>query len=244
MLGRQLTDFGLPLWSGMTVAGLVLLAVLRRRSGGILLLAVGLPLATMIVLGREVLPRHTVVALPALLMLGGAGIGVAIDRLTKAERQRLVGVAIGAGALGVGFVPFALTAYGTPELNPYPRAVWTQYFSEHSAGYGLREAVEALPQMVPAELPIIASMTADSCRRTNFHAVSGREMNCADAPGLTEMQAALADPGEAYVVVETATGARFPEDAEALGATAEQVAIYPRPGADGQPVRLWRLTRG
>jgi len=42
--------------------------------------------------------------------------------------------------------------------------------------------------------------------------------------------------------VDFATGAHFPQDADALNAQAEQIAVYPRPGADGQPVTLWKLT--
>jgi hypothetical protein len=44
-----------------------------------------------------------------------------------------------------------------------------------------------------------------------------------------------------YVLVEVVTGAQFPRDAEQIGARAEQIAVYPRPGDDGQPVSLWRL---
>jgi hypothetical protein len=123
-----------------------------------------------------------------------------------------------------------------------PQAVWTQYFSEHSAGYGLREAVEALPQTT-GDAPVVASMTGDSCRRANFYAVAGKEMLCTDAPGLNVMAEKLRESGTIYVVVESVTGATFPADAAAMGATAEQIALYPRPGADGQPVTLWRLER-
>lgn len=244
MLAAQLTGFGIPIWSTAMVAGLILLAALRPRDGGILLLAVGVPLASIVVLGREVLPRHTVVALPALLLLGGAGIGLAVERMIKVKMRRQAASVIVAAALALGFVPVALTAYTSPNQLPVPDAIRTQYFSQHSSGYGLHEAVLALPQTIqPDDAPVIASMTGDSCRRANFYAVDGMALICADAPGLPEIQAALEDSTVVYAVVEYATGARFPQDAEALDADAELIATYPRPGADGQPVTLWKLTR-
>jgi hypothetical protein len=241
-LAAQLTGFGAPIWSIALVAGLALLLALRRRDGGILLLAVGVPLASIVVLGREVLPRHFVVALPALLILGGAGIGVAVDRWRQSAAQRRIALAGVSLLLAIGFAPFALQAYTAPDQLRVPDAVRTQYFSEHSSGYGLREAVRALGETISDDSLIIASMTADSCRRANFYAVAGLSLVCADAPGLGEVRVALEVSTVAYVLVESATGAHFPQDADALDAQAEQIAVYPRPGADGQPVTLWKLT--
>ncbi len=241
-LWAQLTGFGVPIWSALLLIGLALLLALdRTRRGWTLLLVVGLPLASIVILGRGVLPRHFVVALPAALLLGGAGIGLAVDRWLKSRGRPIVLAGIGL-ALAVGFVPFALTAYASPDQLAVPQAVWTQYFSEHSAGYGLREAVQAFPQTVgDARIPIIGSMFPDSCRRANFYAVDGLTMVCADAPGLPAIQAALAQSPVVYVLVEQVSGAQFPQDApEAL---ATPIAVYPRPGADGQSVTLWRLDR-
>jgi hypothetical protein len=87
-------------------------------------------------------------------------------------------------------------------------------------------------------------MTGDSCRRANFYAVNNLRMQCvSEAPGLPEIETALKDHAEVYVVVDFATGAHFPQDAQALGAQAGQIALYPRPGTDGQPVTLWKLTK-
>ena len=244
MLGSQLVGFSLPIWSLALLVGLALLLILHPRKGGLLLLAIGLPLASIIVLGHEVLPRHYVVALPALLILGGAGLGLAIDRWLHAQTQRRSALALTSAALAFGFIPFALHAYTAPDQLRVPEAIWTQYFSQHSSGYGLREAELAFPQtIIPSDTPIIASMTGDSCRRANFYAVDGLSMICANAPGLSEIAAMLKDHNAVYVLVEDATGAHFPQDAEALGAVARQVAVYPRPGADGQSVTLWRLSR-
>jgi len=244
MLWSQLTSFSLPIWSLMMGIGLVLLVIARPRKAGILLLAIGLPLASIIILGREVLPRHYVVALPAFLLLGGAGIGIEVNRWLHSRIPRLSPLAIASAMLAVGFIPFALQAYADPTQLRVPDAVWTQYFSEHSAGYGLREAVQAFPQTItPNDTPIVASMTADSCHRANFYAVDGLSMICGNEPNLTQVEVALKDHSEVYVLVDFATGAHFPQDADALNAQAEQIAVYPRPGADGQPVTLWKLTK-
>ena len=260
MLAMQLTDFGVPIWSGLMVAGIVLLVAMRPRTGGLLALAVIVPLATVIVLGREVLPRHYVVALPALLLLGGTGLGVAIDGLPliliepliRKEinpllyRQRRALLAIVLAMLAVGFVAFALQSYTAPEHNRYPQAVWTEHFSQHSAGYGLREAMLALSQTIqPRSTTVIASMTADSCRRANFYAVEGMILTCADAPGLDAVKAALETQNIVYVLVEQVTGLRnIVSEAEALGAEAQQIAEYRRPGGESsQTVTLWRLER-
>jgi hypothetical protein len=242
MLVAQLLGFSLPIWSMALVAGLALLVVRKPRTGGILLLAVGLPLLSMIVLGRDVLPRHYVAALPPLLVLGGAGVGAAMDSWLTTRKQRQQALVITSALLAFGFIPFALHAYTLPPDLRVPQAVWTQYFSQHSSGYGLREAVQDLPQTT-GDAPVIASMTGDSCRRANFYAVDGKAMRCANAPSLDEVGAALRESSVVYVVVESVTGARFPADADALGANTEQIAVYPRPGADGQPVTLWKLTR-
>lgn len=244
MLVAQLLGFSLPIWSVVLVAGLALLVVRNPRTGGILLLAVGLPLLSMIVLGRDVLPRHYVAALPALLILGGAGAGVAIDHALTARSQQQRALVVVSALLAFGFIPFALHSYLSPPDARVPQAVWTQYFSEHSSGYGLREAVFDLPNTrTDIHFPIVASMTADSCHRANFYAVSPVwSMRCPGEPG-GDLSAALADACTVYVVDDAVTGAQFPQDAEALGAQAEQVKVYPRPGADGQPVTLWKLTR-
>ncbi len=71
-------------------------------------------------------------------------------------------------------------------------------------------------------------------------------MVCADAPGLTEIAQALNDHAGVYVLVESVTGAQFPQDAEALNANAELIATYPRPihsGEAEQSVTLWKITR-
>ncbi|MBC7812619.1 MAG: glycosyltransferase family 39 protein, partial [Burkholderiales bacterium] len=115
-LVAQLTDFGPPLWSLALVIGLVALAIWGGRRGRVSLLAWGLPLMAITVLGSEVLPRHYVVALPLALVAAGMGIGVGLDYISVGARH--VGplqagylVALLGIVLVVGFVPFALTAF-------------------------------------------------------------------------------------------------------------------------------------
>ncbi len=245
MLRAQLTGFSLPIWSMLMLIGLGLLAALRPRDGGILLLAVGAPLASIVVLGHDVLPRHYVVAIPALVLLGGAGVGIAIDQLVARAQQRTA-MEIASVLMAAGFAPFALHAYTEPDQLRVPDAIWTQYFSQHSSGYGLREAVEALPETTPdIHFRRIASMTADSCRRANFYAFDVWSMRCPGESG-GDLTSALSDSAVVYVVVDETTGAHFPQDADALDSDAELIATYHRPTRSGeteQPVTVWKLTR-
>ncbi|MFN8449456.1 MAG: glycosyltransferase family 39 protein [Anaerolineae bacterium] len=242
MLRAQLTGFSLPIWSMLMLVGLGLLTALRLRDGGVLLLAVGAPLASIIVLGRDAAAplrrRHPRFGAGRRghrhwdRSTGGAGTPA------HGDRNRLVPMAAGSA-------PFALHAYTEPDQLRVPDAIWTQYFSQHSSGYGLREAVLALPETTPdIHYRRIASMTADSCHRANY-ATPPFIMDCTGEPQ-ADLQAALADATSVYVVVESVTGAHFPQDADALDADAELIATYHRPTRSGeaeQPVTVWKLTR-
>jgi hypothetical protein len=247
-LWDQLTGFGSLGWSALMLVGLLLLPLLARRRGRVLLAAAGLPLAAIVVLGREVLPRHYVVALPLALTLAGAGLGSALQRLPNPVHRRLAAAAIVLLLVGGG-LPYALTAYRDPSRLPLPTAVRTQYITEHSGGYGLREAVVALPATVDQpELPVIGSMFPDSCRRANFYALpDAPRLTCVEAPGLVQIAAALDAHGGVYVLTDTAPliGADILVEAPALDAQAREIARYPRPGEslDSASVILWLLTR-
>jgi hypothetical protein len=245
-LWSQLTDYGSFLWAGVMLAGLVLIAVLRWRESRALVLGLFLPLSAITILGREVLPRHIVVALPYALMLGGAGIGVAIARLNQDRRARRM-IAVGVSViLIIAFAPFALTAYRAPEQLPLPITVSTEHITEHSAGYGLREAALAFPQTTDASIPIIGSMFPDSCRRANFYADSTHQMICTDAPGLVTIQSSLQSNGAAYILVEAAgvIGLDFMQAAETNGWAVDFIASYPRPHEtlENAAVILWRIS--
>jgi hypothetical protein len=241
-LWTQLMGFGLPLVSLLMLAGLIILAE-SRRVGRILVLSIVLPLLVMMYFGIEVLPRHYVVALPLALLLGGAGLALALDLVqsTRAHSILLRGIV---AVCVVTAAPFMATAYAGPGSLPLPQEERSQYVTEHSGGFGLREAVRAFPQtIVRRDLPIIASMFPDSCKRANFYAVNGLVMMCPQLPGQAEIAAALDEQGAAYVLVDTPPAIGL--DVTALDANATRVAVYPRPGETEQTatVSLWLVER-
>ena len=240
-LSEQLTGFGPPLWSALLVGGLAALALLYRKTGVVLVVGLLAPLALIILLGTEVLSRHYVVALPLALTLGGAGVGAVIARLPQSSRR--LSTVLATGALLLLFVPFALQAYSDPAGLPLPPGDRSQLVTDHSGGYGLREAVLAFPQtLADADLPLIGSMFPDSCKRANFYA-GDRPMSCPAAPARTEIETALRERGAAYVLVDSAGSIGI--DVTMLDANATQIAAYPRPGdPPGEPsVVLWLLER-
>jgi hypothetical protein len=281
-LWATLTGYGSALWAMAMIAGLVGVAAFGGHLERTLLAAVLLPLLIMMLFGREVLPRHYVVALPAALMLGGAGLGMMLQKILSphppspspkvrgVETQgRLLEVPLPLGEgfrvrakgastpisiiaflallalLAFGFVPFAAMAYSAPGDLPLPQEERRQFVTEHSGGFGLREAVQDFPNTVADELPVIGSMFPDGCRRANFYAVDGREMICTDAPGLPQIEAALAEYGAAYVLADTPPhiGADMEQVGEQLSAEVARVKAYPRPGESEETatVALWRV---
>ncbi len=238
-LGDILTGFGRPLVIAAMLAGP--LALLRNRTGRVLLLAAVLPFAIMLVLGREVMPRHYVVALPLWLTLAGAGIGLLIQALPERLRSPVTATAL--AALAIGFVPLMLSA-GSPADAALPAAVRAEHLTDHSAGTGLREAMHDLSAQIEPDIPAIASMFPDSCRRAHFYA-EGVAMVCTDAPGTQAITDALQQQGRVYVLSDFAPiiGVDAPALAASLGAQAEHIASYPRPGEseDSASVVLWKL---
>lgn len=246
-----------PTAAVLLVIGLIALAgtpaVYRRApTGWVYLLALALPLAVILVFGREVLPRHFVVALPLALILSGAGwvqLLIPAGHTPISPRDTIPGVrALGLIlVLAVLIIPFAVnlpTQWNAPDRQSLPDTERRQFITEHSAGYGLREAVQAFPQTVTrAGTPIVASMFPDSCRRANFYAADGFTMRCTDAPGVDAIILALNEQGAVYMLVETPPliGADIPALAESLGAQATRLAGYPRPGetAEEAAVTLW-----
>ncbi len=226
------------------LGGGALLIALRGRQGAILMSAAALPLVIMLVLGREMMPRHYVAGLPVLLVLGGAGIGLALERAAAPARRLLTLMAAG------GLVLIAMLTARTASLDPVqltlPAAVQAEHFSEHSSGYGLREAMRALDEL-PSDIPIIGSMFPDGCRRANFYAPAGRALICTDAPGLAAVERALNERGMVYVLTDTAPliGLDVMATAAQLNAVTMRAAAYPRPGESemNSSVVLWLLER-
>lgn len=237
-LAVLLLTFGPPLSSAALIVGLAALIVLAP-GGRRLTLYAALPLAAIVILGREVLPRHYVVALPLALLLGGAGLGALIGRIPA--RVPLIAVVV--GLLALGLIPFALDSYRDPAAAALPVEVRAEHVGDHSAGYALREALRDLPLHVPAEARVIGSFFPDSCRRANFYAAPGYALLCADAPGIPVIEAALAAGGPVFVLTDSAPiiGLDVPAFAAARGLTAERLAAYARPDDRDPAVVLWRI---
>lgn len=213
-----------------------------RQAMAVLAVAALVPLLVLLLLGREAQSRHFVVVLPALIATAGGALGHLIARLPRSIRLASATLIV---VFACGSFPlFALQAYVDSGALPLPQQMRQQYVSDHSSGYGLREAVSAFSHtLVRADLPVIASMFADSCHRANFYAVHGRAMLCADVPGLPEIEAALAEFGAVYVLVER--GGVIGVDVATLDAHASELAVYPRPDETNMnaSVRLWLLQR-
>jgi hypothetical protein len=252
-LGRFLglmVGFHNPGWTLALIAGILLFALLGKRRGRVIALAVLLPLAIMMLLGREVLPRHFVVALPLLCVVSGSGFGLLYQRRRAVirQRERREGLAFAVIAALIVLTMIALPAYRAPETMPVPAAVYAEHFTDHSSGFGLREAMRDLPQRVDdPTIPIIGSMFPDSCRRANFYAVANLTLICTDAPGIPAIDTALADHGAVYVLADNAPniGADMPALADSLNVAVSRVAAYRRPGEESgdESVVLWRVER-
>ncbi|MFN8378207.1 MAG: glycosyltransferase family 39 protein [Anaerolineae bacterium] len=239
LLGELLIGFGNPFVILAMIVGP--LALLIRYEGRVLVLAAFLPLAIMLLIGREVMPRHYVVALPFWLTLAGAGTGLLVERVPIRLRSPLTATAL--AVLAIGLMPTLLTANNPAEM-PMPDAVRAEHLTEHSAGTGLREAMFDLPTRVGSGASVVASMFPDSCRRANFY-TQGVTIHCTDAPGTALITALLNDQSRVYVLTDSAPniGADVPALAAELGAQAERITGYPRPGEseDTASVVLWLI---
>jgi hypothetical protein len=245
-LGALLFGFGTPVWAAALLIGVVVLAFSRHRWAWWLIAAFGLPLAIMVLLGREALSRHFVVVAPLAVVAAACGWAWLWETMHR-RRGWQGGVTLLGWLLLAAFIPFAQTAYRSPAALSLPDLMRTQYITEHSAGFGLREAMEDLPRQADAGVPIIGSLFPDSCRRANFYAHPDFRLTCGDAPNTAALFAALDSIGIAYVLTDTAPliGADVPALAAEQSVTAERVAAYPRPGenADAASVVLWRVYR-
>lgn len=244
-LWSQLTGFGTLAWTAFLLGGLALLVIIPTagKTGRTLLFAALLPLITMMVFGREVLPRHYIAVLPLALVLAGAGLGSLVNILDE-RREKWIISALVIVISFLAFFPFMQTSYSDPGALSLSSEERRQFITDHSSGFGLREAVQAFPNTIEDKnIPIIASMFPDSCLRANFYAVSGLAMVCANAPGLTQIENALSTYGAVYVLVDYAP--LIGVDVQTLDVVAAKIATYPRPGETGETasVVLWWLGR-
>jgi hypothetical protein len=220
--------FGSPVWVLILIGGLAALIWMRSKQGWLLAFGVGLPLLSMMILGREMLSRHYAAALPLAMVAGGCGWGYLLDRLYMRRGLR-GGVTLITWLSAAAFIPFAQTAYSAPSALPLPNIMRTQYITEHSGGYGLREAMQQLPTLAQPGIPILGSMFPDGCRRANFYAQDGWALICSDAPGLERARALLAEYGRLYVLSDTPGIIGGNPSEWALGETGI-VSSFPRPG--------------
>jgi hypothetical protein len=203
-----------------------------------LIIGAMVPFGIMLLLGREVLARHFVVALPLLMVTAGCGLGAGLNRI-RSRASRGMAAGFGAAALLMGAAPFFLIAYDDPASLPLPADVRYEHISHHPSGYGLREAMRSLDQWVTRpDVPVIGSLFPDSCRRANFEAETIR-LVCTDAPGTALIQAALAEHGAVYVLTDSAPLIGL--DVTALNRPVTQLAAFPRPGDDVPSVVLWLI---
>jgi hypothetical protein len=248
-LWLQLIGYGSITWVLVLGAGLglVVWGAIRGRARAhrrgplqVSIIAAVVPLAIMLVLGREVLARHFVVALPLLMVVAASGLGLGLNRIRN-RASRWMATGFGAAALVLGIAPFLLIAYGDPSSLPLPADVRYEHIAAHPSGYGLREAVRSLGEWVTRpNVPVIASMFPDSCRRANFEA-QGIRLICTDAPGIEAINSSLREHGAVYVLTDTAPLIGI--DVTTLAARATRLAVFPRPGeteAEASVV-LWEL---
>ncbi|MFZ4814493.1 MAG: ArnT family glycosyltransferase [Phototrophicaceae bacterium] len=187
-----------------------------------------IPPALIVILSGFVYPRHYVVTLLPLVLLTGAGWAHLLHTLPRIIRWPL-----GVAALVLcvaNFSPFALRLYVDPtQITPtmLPALTQREYYTDHGSGFGLREAMLALPQTVAPDVPLIASMFPASCRRANFYAPTGYLLTCTDVPGLTAIQAALAESNVVYVLIDRLPGIGV--SLEALPGAVTILGRYPRP---------------
>jgi hypothetical protein len=254
-LGQQLIGLGAPVWSVLLGLGLVLLIIFglpqtthtasaagtNRIAALVTLTACLIPLLLIIGLGSEVMPRHFVVGLPILLVLGGAGLGRLLTTLPSLPLRAAGQLAVIA-ALTITVMPFFRVAYSAPDQLPLPSLEQHQYLIDYSSGYGLREAVLDFPNTIsPPTTPIVASMYADGCHRANFYDPVGFTMRCTDAPGLQAIQTLLKTAPVVYVLAENPP---IGLNMASVAFHAVRVKGYPRPGETEATasVALWRVS--
>ncbi|MEP7289728.1 MAG: hypothetical protein ABI947_28590 [Chloroflexota bacterium] len=224
------------LWA-VTLLGIPL-SVLAGRRGIFVLGSVLGPLLVMVVLGTEVLDRHFGTVMPLLAVTAAVGWTQLAMRLPVLNIQWRRLAVVGALLMLVWAWVFAWrTAYIDPAAFPLTAPMQAQYITEHPSGYGLREAVEALPQTVGAH-NVIASMSPDGCKRARYYLTPGPSLDCVGmAQGQAQIEQALQSQGVAYVLAEDVPVGLDPSTVKASWT---QLAIYPRPG-NITSVTVWQV---
>jgi hypothetical protein len=115
-----------------------------------------------------------------------------------------------------------------------------EYVTQYPSGYGLVEAVEALPQTVGGTR-VIGSMTSDGCKRALFYLPGGASLQCTamGQQSRPEIERALQEDRVAYVLAEDPP---IGIDRATIDATWTALAVYPRPGNTTR-ITLWKVER-
>ncbi len=237
----------------LTVNGLWTLALigvpfslLAGRRGLYILGSVAGPLLVMVVFGTEVMDRHFGAIMPLLTVVAAVGLTQLTTWSKKDSRRsdhpnkvlgRLAIVGGAALALIWGWFWAYRPAYFDPPNFPLTQPMREQYITLFPSGYGLREAVSALPTTVGPHT-VIGSMTDDGCRRAVYYLPAGPSLDCV---GLGQSEAQIKQmldkTGVAYVLAENPP---IGLDPAAVQATWTQIAVYPRPGNLSR-VTLWKV---
>ncbi|MBX3086662.1 MAG: glycosyltransferase family 39 protein [Anaerolineae bacterium] len=245
----QVTDTGGWSWSFLWLVGLALLVGVmlarRRWRWGVVLAASAIPLLTVLLFGKEIMPRHSLTGLPILLLMAGAGFGLVIEMMPPSlNNLRWLGVVLVIGWLAFDAYIYMDTAYQEPADVGLPPLDQDQFITGHSAGFGLREAMRDLPNHVQSSGDLIlSSMFPDSCRRANFYAVNQHILICTAAPGVDKLEEALKVSPRVLVLVEKPPVGADMRSIPDIVAT--QVADYPRPGETDKSasVTLWEVRK-
>jgi hypothetical protein len=217
------------------------LSLLAGRRGFYLAGSLLSQIIIMLVIGAEVLDRHLGVFMPLLPVV--AAVGWSSLPTTLPIQKLSSRWALSAGVVVVSLL-WAWTwtwrvAYSDPANIPMTRPMRGQYVDNYPAGYGLVEAVQALPQTVGGQR-VIASMTSDGCKRALFYLPAGASLICTGQgeQSKPEIEKALRAEGMAYVLAENKP---IGIDPASIGGSWKVLATYPRPGGLTQ-ITLWRVT--
>ena len=233
------------LWT-LALLGVPFSLLAGRRGLYILGSTIG-PLFAIVAFGTDVLDRHFGAVVPLMTVVAAVGLTRLFALVTKDNRHwqrpsRMLGQLVLAGGAALVLIWVWLWAYWPAYFDPasFPLSgpMREQYVTLFPSGYGLREAIGNLPQMV-GSVNVIGSMTDDGCKRALFYLPAGPSIDCVGiGEGQAQVTQALNKTGVAYVLAEnTPIGL----DPASVKATWMQIAVYPRPGNVSR-VTLWKVT--
>ncbi len=196
----------------------------------------------MLLFGAEVLDRHLGVFMPLLPVVSAVGWSRLADRFTIPQPSVRRVVVAGGTVLSLlwAWTWAWRIAYTDPASFPMTTPMRGEYVTLYPSGYGLVEAVEALPQTVGSK-PVIGSMTSDGCKRALFYLPAGASLICTGMGEQSKPQIdmALQKEGMAYVLAEEPP---IGIDRTTVPGKWTALAEYPRP-ENWTRITLWRVER-